>query len=337
MASRTDGGLAGAWRSLSGNAAEEGWRVIQIDTVGECTLRAGRRFPGNAEALLATFPGVRLPGARQLPHGRGFEVSRVDLFGGRDEALTLALARESAGSLDLFETMCEDVIAALRRNQQRGMQDILESFLRRVAAWQEFMRKPSDRRLSGEEEVGLYGELLTLDRALDAGASPADMVESWEGPLDGIQDFAIGNGAIEVKSSIAVTGFPARIGSLEQLDDAVRQPLYLSAQRLVVDTDGATLPGLIERIRGRLKDTGAEGIFELRLKQAGYYDDHAEHYSRPFLSASERLFLINDAFPRLTPGIVGAGIRSATYSIDVDQIGVEPVPFETVLRSLEII
>jgi hypothetical protein len=337
MASPTDRGLADAWRSLSGSAVEEGWRVIQIGAVAECTLRAGRRFPGNVEALLATFPRVRLPGARQLPQGRGFDVSRVDLFGGQGGALTIALAREAAGSLDLFETMSEDVIAALRKNQQRGMHVILETFLRRVAAWQDFMRKPSDQRLSGEEEVGLYGELLTLERALDAGAPAVDMVESWEGPLDGLQDFAIGNGAIEVKSSIAVTGFPARIGSLEQLDDAMRQPLYLAAQRIVVDPEGASLPDLIAKIRDRISNSGAQGTFELRLKQAGYFDDHAEHYSRQFLTAGERLFLINDSFPRLTPGIVRAGIRSAIYSIDVDQIDIEPVPLEHALRSLEII
>jgi hypothetical protein len=338
MAMPTDIGLGDAWRSLAGRSRDPGWRVISLGQMGACLLHAGRRFPGNAEALLVGFPGVRLPAARQLPQGRGFEVARVDMPGTAAPATTtVALVREPAGSLELFETMAQDVTGALRRESHLGIEGLLEVFLRRVAAWQDFMRRPGDQRLSYEEEVGLYGELLMLEQMIDAGGPPVDMVEAWEGPLDGLQDFVIGGGAIEVKSSIAVTGFPASIGCLEQLDDSVRQPLYLAAQRIALVPDGVTLPGLVDKLRAKLEESGAAGVFELRMKQAGYLDEHAPAYTRSFAAAGERIFLVNQKFPRLTPFIVGSAIRSAIYSIDVDQLDADPVPLHLALQSLEII
>jgi hypothetical protein len=337
MAPRTDSGLADAWRSLSGSAVDGGWRLIPVERVGECQLSAGRRFPQNSEAVLATFPGARLPSARQLPQGRGFEVTRETLQAEADTGTTIALVREPAGSLELFEAMAEDVIAVVRRGARFSMERLLDQFLQRVAAWQDFMRRPGESRLGNEEEVGLYGELLTLEHILDGGGRPLDAVQGWEGPLDGLQDFVLGNGAIEVKTSIAVTGFPARITSLEQLDDAVRQPLYLAAQRIALTPGGTTLPALVGRLRERLAESGASGLFDMRLTKAGYLDDHAVEYVREFAPASERLFLVDSAFPRITPSTVQAAIRSAVYSIEIDQLTVQPVRLQDALRSLEVI
>jgi hypothetical protein len=337
MASRTDAGLADAWRSLSGASGDDGWKLIKLDEVGACSLSAGRRFPGNSEALLVSFPGARVPAGRQLPHGRGFEVTKVPLGSNTEESLTLGLVREQAGSLDLFEAMAEDIIRSLERGSRASVQALLDIFLRRVAAWQDFMRRPGDQRLSPEEEVGLYGELLMLETMLEVGAPATDIVDGWEGPLDGLQDFVVGVGAIEVKATISATGFPARIASLEQLEDSERQPLYLAAQRLASVSDGAALPEIVDRLRARLSESGAAGLFELRLKQAGYRDEHAEHYVRTFAPAGERLFHVDPNFPRLTPGTVSSAIRSAVYTLELDHLEAEPTPLLTALRNLEII
>lgn len=337
MAPRTDSGLADAWRSLSGSSADDGWRLIAVEQVGACQLSAGRRFPGNSEAVLATFPSARLPSARQLPQGRGFEVTREALHADAHTDTTIALVRAPAGSLELFEAMAEDVMAVIRRGARSSMERLLDQFLQRVAAWQDFMRTPGDSRLSNEEEVGLYGELLTLEHILDAGGPPLDAVRGWEGPLDGLHDFALGGGAIEVKTSIAVTGFPARIGSLEQLDDAVRQPLYLAAQRIALTPGGMALPALVGRIRERLVETGAAGLFDMRLAKGGYRDDHAGDYLREFVPVNERVFLVDSAFSRITPSTVHPAIRSAVYSIEIDQLTVQCVVLQEALRSLEII
>ena len=94
MARPTDE-CAVAWHSLSGAGDEAGWRTIPVTPAGGCQLSAGRRFPGNQEALLASFPGATLPAAEKLPDGQGFSVERVDPYG--DGSTWIALARAAGG------------------------------------------------------------------------------------------------------------------------------------------------------------------------------------------------------------------------------------------------
>ena len=63
MARQTDE-FALAWHSLSGSAQEPGWRMIAIAPAGACMLSAGRRFPGNEEALLAGFSAATIGAAK---------------------------------------------------------------------------------------------------------------------------------------------------------------------------------------------------------------------------------------------------------------------------------
>ena len=337
MVHQNDAALHAAWRALSSAEKLEGWRFIALKEVGQCQLHAGRRFPGNEEALLVSFPGVRLPPSRQLPLARGFDVAKVTLPDGSSELVTIGLVREPAGSLELFETMAEDCVRILERSGRATVSEMLDQFLRRVVAWQEFMQRPKDGLLSAEQEVGLFGELRMLEQLLDAGADAKLTVEAWEGPVDGLQDFVLGPGAIEVKTSISTGGFPARIGSIEQLDDAFRQPLYLAAQRLTVTIDGDTLPAFIGRLRHRLSEAGGGELFDRLLLHAGYLDMHAESYVRGFASLQTRLLLIDGSFPRLTPSIVGPSIRRASYELDLDTVDAPLVELRHALVALETI
>ena len=67
-----------AWSSLSGDDAEPGWRAIALPAAGPLDLRAGRRSPDNAEAVLVGFPSARMVAADKLPEGQGFAVERAD-------------------------------------------------------------------------------------------------------------------------------------------------------------------------------------------------------------------------------------------------------------------
>ena len=209
---------------------------------------AGRRTPDNSEAVLVGFPAVRLAAADKLPEGQGFAVQRADPEGsGR---FWLALTRKSAGSAELFATMVCDVVGSLDDAVAADADEskLMRVFIGRVGAWQEFMRKGT-QVLSPEAEVGLIGELALLRAIIDAGVPAALAIESWVGPLDGIQDFQLGTGALEVKATLSATGFPAMIGSLDQLDDSSRQPLFVAAARLRQTESGQNLPAIVEAMR----------------------------------------------------------------------------------------
>lgn len=321
-----------AWSSLRDSADTSGWRSISIATVGACSLRAGRCFPDKSEALLAGFASSTVPAAEKLPEGQGFAVARVDPTG--DGMTWFALTRNPQGSLELFGAMVADVVNAMGHESGADEQRLLRVFLGRIRAWQEFMRKGA-QALSPEAEIGLIGELALLRAIIDAGVAPALAIESWVGPLDGVQDFEIGTGALEVKATLSAAGFPANIGSLEQLDDSTRQPLFVAGARLRQTDSGQNLPEFVEAMRLAIKgEAEADRLLSERLLAAGYFDAHADRYPRRFALAGIRVVEVGDGFPRLTSGTAPAGIMRAMYEIDFDKAPGDNVGAEGALKKL---
>ncbi|WKB50757.1 PD-(D/E)XK motif protein [Eleftheria terrae] len=324
-----------AWQSLSSTDGNSGWRTIPIAPSGRCLLSAGRRFPGNEEALLVRFPGASLPAADKLPEGQGFNVERVDL--NQAGTLSLALSRKSTGSAELFLAMACDVAGALDAETSLDPQRSLRGFLGRVRAWQEFMRT-GGQALSAEAETGLIGELTMLSAIVETGMPPAAAIESWVGPLGGTQDFLLGTGAIEVKATLASSGFPARIVSLDQLDDSVRQPLFLAGLRFRQHADGRSLPESVADLRSRTgDDTEAGRMLAERLLAAGYLGSHAGRYSRRVELAEMRILLVTASFPRLTHATVPAGIFRAAYELDLDRVHGNGLSLVEALQALKVL
>jgi hypothetical protein len=326
--------FAMAWSSLSGDHPELGWQTISIGPSGPLEVRAGRRAPDNAEAVLVGFASARLALAERLPDGQGFVLERAD----PDETarLWLALTRRANGTQELFTDMVCNVIGALDGAAASGLDEpgLLRVFVGRVRAWQEFMRK-GVQPLSPESEIGLFGELEVLCALIDAGVMAATAVRAWVGPLDQPQDFEIGTGAIEAKTTLAETGFVARIGSLEQLDDSTRQPLFVVATRLRQVASGATLPQMVSAAREKTKDDPeAASLLDERLLCARYLDSHAPSYTRRFELVSADALEVGPEFPRLTNANVPAGVLAAVYDIDLDRTKVTGVELATALKKL---
>jgi len=323
-----------AWSSLIIADSEPGWQAIALPSAGPLQVRAGRRSPDNAEAVLVGFSSARLAAADKLPEGQGFAVERADPDG--SGKLWLALTRKFSGIAELFAAMACDVVGALDEAAASGADEakLLRLLVRRVGAWQEFMRKGT-QALSYEAELGLIGELILLRAIIDTGVLPELAIESWVGPLDGIQDFELGTGALEVKTTLSTTGFPAKIGSLQQLDDAIRQPLFVGALRLRQTSGGQNLPDVIEAIRLMIKENfEAQRLLAERLLAAGYIDTHIDHYARRFEPAGTRVIEVSDNFPRLTAGNAPIGVIRAMYDIDLDKALGENVSVEFALKKL---
>jgi hypothetical protein len=322
--------IAAAWRALAGESgAGEGWRSIAISGLPSTRLQAARRFPENCEALIVGFSSVALPAPSLLPAGSGFRVERVSP-GLPGE--WLGLVRQEEGGLDLFSRMVTDVVAAMAASDALPHQRQVQVFLGRIRAWQQFMSRNAGA-LSAEAELGLSGELVCLERLIAAGLDAHAAVEGWRGPLDGLQDFEVGSGAIEVKSTLAHDGFPVTIMSLEQLDDSTRQPLFLFGSRFALAPDGLSLPARVGTMRAALEgDPAALALFENALLHAGFVDAHAEHYTRCLMVSEGRFLCIDERFPRLVAANVPAAIRRARYEIDLDRTDAPAVTIEHALN-----
>ena len=148
-------------------------------------------------------------------------------------------------------------------------------------------------------------------------------------------DFEIGTGSLEVKTTLSAAGFPAKIGSLEQLDDSVLQPLFLAGARLRQTDTGQSLPEVVAEMRDvAAGEAEAVRLLSERLIAAGYFDAHAERYIRRFTLAEIRLVEVKEGFPRITSSSVPLGVTKATYEIDLDKAAGPSIPVADALKKL---
>lgn len=309
-----------AWRALAENSSGEGWRTIVVANRLPISVRAGRHFPGNEEALLFSFRSDLVPSPDRMPSGRGFVVGEVKLSGGEAYGrVWMGIRRMQSGSPELFSRMAADLLDVLGRLQGAGEPILVKALIQRVRAWQEFMSRSSIETLTSEEEVGLFGELQLLHRLLQSGLDPAIAIAAWEGPLGGVHDFLSKSFAIEVKATLASGGFRVRISSVEQLDSLVFENIHLFAVRLVLDEKGLTLPEQIGRLY-ELVEPSDQVSLENRVLAAGYRVGAEDFYSRRFSVVECLMFCVNDNFPRLSRGNVPAQVVDANYVLDVGQI-----------------
>ena len=323
--------LKSAWAAMAAQHGAPGWSSIPIGAGGG-RLRAGVRHPGNAEALLVGFGQIQQPQPGQLPRGRGFAVTAIEPGTDADRPHWFVLCREPAGSRELFERMAMDIVRTVSASIGGDERALFQIFLSRIRAWQSFMEKPEDGLLSLESQIGLIGELVTLEQLLGLLPDPVATVEAWRGPLDGVQDFFLGHGSIEVKATASPHGFPAKISSLEQLDQTVRSPVLLAAVRLTVQASGLTLPGWVDRLRSVLETGPARPLFENRLLQARYFDGNRDAYTVAFSHVATRLIELADDFPCLIRSLVHPAVLQAKYEVDLDLTRAVTVAWEEALQ-----
>lgn len=324
-----------AWNSIQTAQGTSGWNTVAVLPSHPGRFRAGRNFPDQCEALLAGFRTSVISRNEKLPEGLGFHVTLVNSE--QDGLVWLALTRSPNGNLELFSAMVSDVLQAILATGNGDHSRELRAFLGRIRAWQEFMRKGAVP-LSAENEIGLVGELTVLEKMLDVGMAPETAISAWSGPLDGLRDFELGFGAIEVKTTVASAGLVAKIGSLEQLDDTNCKPIFLGAVKYALTESGQTLPEKISAIRALLEsDPITLSEFDDRVLAAGYMPAHSPQYHRRFSLRQIAILEVGENFPRLMHGNVKPGVISARYEINLEPLLSQDIGLTTALTKLEMI
>jgi hypothetical protein len=324
-----------AWNSIQTAQGTSGWNTVAVLPSNPGRFRAGRNFPDQCETLLAGFRTSVISRNEKLPEGLGFHVTRVNSE--QHGLVWLALTRSPHGNLELFSAMVSDVLHAILATGTGDHSRELRAFLGRIRAWQEFMRKGAVP-LSAENEVGLVGELTVLEKMLEVGMVPEAAIRAWSGPLDGLRDFELGFGAIEVKTTVASAGLVAKIGSLEQLDDTNCKPIFLGAVKYALTESGQTLPEKISAIRAQLEsDPITLSEFDDRVLAAGCMPAHSSQYHRRFSLREIAILEVDENFPRLMHGNVTPGVISARYEINLEPLLSLDIGLTTALKKLEMI
>lgn len=327
--------LITAWRALGSASSTDGLLTIPILSNTSIKVLAGRIYPNNFEAVLFEFLDVDV---RQvdMPKGKGFEVTVVK--GADNSTSYVALVRDQIGNIELFTAMSVDVVKSVVYFPAANHKERYESFLARVRAWQEFMSSRPSGMLTGDEEIGLVGELLVLEKFLISGVSADGVLAAWKGPDRGIHDFAFSAQCdFEVKSSVSMDAFVAKIVSLEQLMPPAYGPLYFVGCQLSLSDNGFTLSDLISRVRDRLGDNhSALSVLNFKLIKVGYLDAKSDQYKRRFAEQAFRVHEVSDSFPRLTRVNAPFGLVQATYEIKVEGIDLPNQSLDKLASSLRV-
>lgn len=268
----------------------------------------------------------------RLPRLQGIEVTDSDGTEGVDRVLIFKL--EESVHRDLFHRLCLDIVECASAATTEKEAVLLA--LARTWRWHHLLRGGGDQRLSPEQQKGLIGELLVIERHLLPTLAAMDVVAAWRGPQGAPKDFEIGRVCIEVKSRRGAATPHVAVSSESQLDESDLDALFLyvaDLDRAPSDsTEGVSLTDVATRVRDVIAglDQGAVEAFEGLLTAAGFRwsDDYSDAL---WIEGTSRLYRVNGSFPRITAGQIATGVGNVRYSISL----VDCEPFLVEMSALE--
>lgn len=259
-----------------------------------------------------------------------YRMIRTDLFEEPgDETVWFRITVDAGGVEYEAYSLLQSVVDQLQRgdDMERALHVALKAYRELLA------RAP---RLGEDQEIGLLGELIALDRLI-GGIGETRALAAWLGPQSEEHDFVLADYDVEVKT----TRSERRIHVIHgpgQLAPTPGRPLHLMSiqvTRAGASDNGETLPGMIERIRRRLR-AGRTG-FDNRLAEFGWEDAQSEklYTTRLLLRSEPRFYVVDGDFPAITSAGLAQVlsrpelVRSIDYRIDVTDLGAEDgVPAE---------
>lgn len=239
---------------------------------------------------------------------------------------------------DIFYRLCVDIM----RCAEAASTEVTAAkvALSRTWRWHHLMRGGGADVLSAEEQKGLIGELLVLERFLLPKAPAAKVLSAWRGPLGESRDFKLGRLAIESKAHSNDVDSAVRISSEYQLDDHDVDALYLHVVIIEPskqdDQDSVTLQSVADRIGDSIKasDPSALPSYRALLLAAGVRpeDDYSTLW---FTIGRQKLFRVHGSFPRLIPSQLPAGVERVNYSLSLSSCSDYFAYDESVLLAVE--
>ncbi|WP_327022536.1 PD-(D/E)XK motif protein [Micromonospora sp. NBC_01739] len=308
--------LENLWRKLAEN---------QFDNVGTTLQSAELALSCPAGALRLASDSYGLPhllvpleaDAEDVEDkiSSGVHLTTRTLLVGEDPVRFLDLQCMRTTLVGVFTGLVADICMVLVQPKTMPARAVPET----LAAWRELLGGRPKWTL--QRLAGLYGELLVLEHLLAVSQGAAD---TWNGPNGAAQDYRNGFDAIEVKTTTSVQGRMIRVHGLEQLVRPLAGSLRIVWLRLAVSApgEGDDIPSIVERclaagepnaILSRLDRLGLPPLSSSELRTASY------------TSVEQRIYLVDDGFPSITParfaaGVIPAGVSGVEYLVDLDTV-----------------
>lgn len=229
----------------------------------------------------------------------------------------------SAAHERLFSPLAGEVLSAVV-DQGRKPWKAVSSIIR---AWQSAW-KPIVPVMSKTSQVGLFGELLTLERIMIPALGPQS-VHLWSGPAYERHDFVGETVHLEVKTT-RKSRHEHQISRLDQLGTPEGRKLVIVSILLEESVAGAEsvatkMDEVVDLIRANAEATDT---FLAKMVQIGWSDEmRRSGQLLRFHLRDANIYVVDGTFPRLPPDFVCPdGVVAITYTIDlanVPSIGVD--------------
>lgn len=322
------------WRNLATPADASGFSARRIAGVGSEQWGVYWAVDRRRQYLLIMTHGAGLRSQHRSPTLRGLRIeSRPDEEGHRE---FLVFRLTEVEHRDIFYRFCSDIVDAVEIAE--SVQEALDICIMRTWRWHRLLKGGRDGRLTAEEQKGLIGELILLQRHVMSAIGVGNGVRSWVGPLGARRDFEMGSIGVESKAC-APLATTLRVASAEQLDSTRTTPLFLHVIEIAEvpgEIAGAvTITDVVERVQELIeaRDVAAAAGFEERLWAVGY--DSADDYSdRRWVVGSTSFFRVGEGFPRVTPRMLPAGVTDVRYRVSLAQCEEFRVETATVVNSI---
>lgn len=301
--------LLGRWRELLDRDLPAGLSRSRVPTTPPTDAFAAVRMPErHAILLVGTDEG-------SADAFRSFETevmtARIERL--PDGTPTILVELSGTEYLDLFATLAADLVEGI---DGRPVTEAASTIATRLDRWHDLFNRRR-RGLTLEQQRGLVAELATLRRLVSVDVADARaIVRSWRGPFDGLHDFLLEAGAIEVKASS--TGKALGINGVAQLwPPPDGRKLLLAAVQVESGGDGVPLGEHVELARALLEGTEPETVqlLESHLAAGGWSDADAERYPNPWEEGRTDVYEVVDGFPRLDPATIPDGVTVGRYTL----------------------
>ena len=177
------------------------------------------------------------------------------------------------------------------------------------------------RKLTSEEQIGLFGEIQTLKEILTKKLGIEKALSSWTGPSKK-HDFTLPNTLIEIKTT-TTDSKKINTSSNNQIAPVYDKSLKLIFLQIKKNINGLSLNNLINDFSKILKEESKLLLndFNLKLTQSRYLEIHKDEYKQKYKIDKFNFFQISEKFPYIKEYVVPDSLSdlSITYKIDLEK------------------
>jgi hypothetical protein len=305
-------------RSLETPTAVQNIVIIPTPyTIDGSEILLGKRHQGH---LIALFPNkknahVVKGGTQKLSNG--FQLSTQDLQDPKTKENLPFIELSNVGNIDcvLFGAFLDELLKSIDNEKS----DLIQEIFGLLEKWKSMLSLDTEKVMSLNSLIGLFGELLLLDHLVNVKKITA--LDNWVGPNGNRHDFEFSHHSIEVKSTTIKNGNEIHVSGVTQLEPYPGKSVAILRIRLEIEPNGISVPELIKKMK-EAKSLNSEKFSE-KLAKYGYQEAKEKLYTEICFQPIEfQIIPVNSKFPRITAKSLleidpTARIKEIDYTVNV--------------------